>query len=93
MEASAAAATATRPLAEARGTLIKTKELPPEIDVSDQEPRVGVFVCNCGINIGGVADVPAVREYAATLPHVVHVEDNPVHLQPGYPGQDERGDH
>jgi heterodisulfide reductase subunit A-like polyferredoxin len=37
---------------------------------------VGVFVCNCGINIGGVADVPAVREYAATLPHVVHVEDN-----------------
>ena len=76
MEASAAAATATRPLAEARGTLIKTKELPPEIDVSGQEPRVGVFVCNCGINIGGVADVPAVREYAATLPHVVHVEDN-----------------
>ena len=41
-----------------------------------QEPRVGVFVCNCGINIGGVADVPAVREYAKTLPHVVHVEDN-----------------
>jgi heterodisulfide reductase subunit A len=35
-----------------------------------------VFVCNCGINIGGVADVPAVREYARTLPGVVHVEDN-----------------
>jgi heterodisulfide reductase subunit A-like polyferredoxin len=34
MEASAAASTATRPLAEARGSLIKTKELPPEIDVS-----------------------------------------------------------
>ena len=76
MEASAAASTATLPLASARGTMIKTKELPPEIDVSNQEPRVGVFVCNCGINIGGVADVPAVREYAATLPHVVHVEDN-----------------
>ena len=41
-----------------------------------QPPRIGVFVCNCGINIGGVADVPAVREYARTLPHVVHVEDN-----------------
>jgi heterodisulfide reductase subunit A-like polyferredoxin len=76
MEASAAASTATSPLAEARGTLIKTKELPPEIDVSEQEPRIGVFVCNCGINIGGIADVPAVREYAATLPNVVHVEDN-----------------
>ena len=33
-------------------------------------------MCNCGINIGGVADVPAVREYAKSLPHVVHVEDN-----------------
>ncbi len=76
MEASAAASTATSPLATARGTLMRTKALPPEIDVSDQEPRIGVFVCNCGINIGGVADVPAVREYARTLPHVVHVEDN-----------------
>jgi heterodisulfide reductase subunit A-like polyferredoxin len=76
MEASAAASTATSFLAKARGTLIRTKELPPEIDFSGQEPRIGVFVCNCGINIGGVADVPAVREYAKTLPHVVHVEDN-----------------
>ncbi len=76
MEASAAASTATGPLAKARGTLIRTKELPPEIDFSGQEPRIGVFVCNCGINIGGVADVPAVREYARTLPYVVHVEDN-----------------
>jgi heterodisulfide reductase subunit A-like polyferredoxin len=32
--------------------------------VAGQEPRIGVFVCNCGINIGGVADVPAVRDYA-----------------------------
>jgi heterodisulfide reductase subunit A-like polyferredoxin len=44
--------------------------------VAGEEPRVGVFVCNCGINIGGYADVPAVREYARTLPNVVHVEDN-----------------
>ncbi|WP_054034367.1 FAD-dependent oxidoreductase [Desulfatitalea tepidiphila] len=76
MEASAAAAAAAKNLAEARGTLIRAKQLPPELDVSEQAPRVGVFVCNCGINIGGVADVPAVREYAKTLPHVVHVEDN-----------------
>jgi heterodisulfide reductase subunit A-like polyferredoxin len=76
MEASASAAAATKMLAEARGTLIRSKELPPELDVAEDDPRVGVFVCNCGINIGGVADVPAVREYAGTLPHVVHVEDN-----------------
>jgi hypothetical protein len=56
--------------------LTRSKELPPEQDISAQEPRVGVFACNCGINIGGVADVPAVREYARTLPYVVHVEDN-----------------
>ncbi len=76
MEASAASAAAAKNLAAARGTLIRSKELPPEIDVSGEVPRVGVFVCNCGINIGGVADVPAVREYARTLPNVVHAEDN-----------------
>ncbi len=38
--------------------------------------RIGVFVCHCGSNIGGVVDCPAVRDYAATLPNVVHAEDN-----------------
>ncbi|MBS1237069.1 MAG: 4Fe-4S ferredoxin, partial [Deltaproteobacteria bacterium] len=76
MEASASAAASTEVLAAARGTLARSKHLPPELDVSGQAPRIGVFVCNCGINIGGIADVPAVREYAGTLPYVVHVEDN-----------------
>jgi heterodisulfide reductase subunit A-like polyferredoxin len=76
MEASAAAAAAGQILADARGTMTRTKELPPEQDFSGEEPRIGVFVCNCGINIGGIADIPAVREYAGALPHVVHVEDN-----------------
>jgi len=76
MEASAAAAASGEILAGSRGTMTRTKELPPEKDTSGEEPRIGVFVCNCGINIGGVADVPAVRDYASTLPHVVHVEDN-----------------
>jgi len=35
-----------------------------------------VFVCHCGSNIGGWLDVPAVAEYAGTLPHVVHAEHN-----------------
>ena len=38
--------------------------------------RIGVFVCHCGSNIGGVVDCAAVRDYAATLPNVVHAEDN-----------------
>ncbi|MCX6013615.1 MAG: CoB--CoM heterodisulfide reductase iron-sulfur subunit A family protein [Chloroflexi bacterium] len=40
------------------------------------ETRVGVFVCHCGSNIGGVIDVPAVVAYAKTLPGVAHAEEN-----------------
>jgi heterodisulfide reductase subunit A-like polyferredoxin len=76
MEASAAAAAAGELLAPARGTAIKVRELPPEIDVAGQAPRVGVFVCNCGINIGGVINVPVLAEYAATLPGVVFSDQN-----------------
>ncbi|MBC2713058.1 MAG: FAD-dependent oxidoreductase [Desulfosarcina sp.] len=76
MEASASAAAATQLLSDSRWTMTRKRELPPELDVSDQGPRIGVFVCNCGINIGGIADVPAVRDHASNLPHVVHVEDN-----------------
>ena len=50
-------------------------ERPPELDLSGQEPRVGVFVCNCGINISGVVDVPKVTEYAAGLKNVVFAGD------------------
>ncbi len=41
-----------------------------------KEIRIGVFICHCGTNIGGVVDVPAVVEYARTLPYVTHAEDN-----------------
>ncbi len=76
MEASAAAAACAASLGEARWTRTKTKEVAGEpIDVSGP-PRIGVFVCNCGINIGGIVDVPGIREFARTLPHVVYVEDN-----------------
>ncbi len=76
MQASGAASKAMGLLREERGTLITHKEYPPEKDVTGQEPRIGVFVCHCGKNIGGVADVPAIVEYVKTLPNVVHAEDN-----------------
>jgi heterodisulfide reductase subunit A len=76
MEASAAAAAATESLAVARHSQTHTLVLPKEIDVSGQPPRIGVFVCNCGINIGGVVRVPEVAEYARTLPNVTYVEEN-----------------
>jgi len=75
-QASAAAASATSALAEVRGTRIKTKEYPPERDVSKEPVRIGVFICHCGINIGGVANVPEVVEYAKTLPYVDYAEAN-----------------
>ena len=76
IQASGAAGSASALLAPARNTLIKKKEYPPEKDVSGEEPRIGVFVCHCGINIGGYVDVPAVTEYAKTLPNVVYAENN-----------------
>jgi len=76
MEASGAAAASSALLSALRWTATKTRKLPAQRDISAEPPRIGVFVCNCGINIGGIVDVPAVREYARTLPHVVHVEDN-----------------
>jgi heterodisulfide reductase subunit A-like polyferredoxin len=76
VEASAAAAAAGRLLAPARGTLTQAKTYPPEIDVRLDEPRVGVFVCHCGINIGSVVNVPEVVEYARTLPGVAYAEHN-----------------
>ena len=75
-EASAAACAAGSRLAEVRGKDTKTIEIPVEIDVAEEKPRIGVFVCNCGINIGSVVDVPAVTEYAATLPYVVLADEN-----------------
>ena len=39
-------------------------------------PRIGVFICHCGTNIGGIVNVPEVVEYAKRLPYVVHAEAN-----------------
>ena len=76
IEASAAACLAGADLAEARGKDTIKIELPEERDVEKEEPRIGVFVCNCGINIGGIVDVASVQDYAATLPHVVYTDQN-----------------
>ncbi|UCG69837.1 MAG: CoB--CoM heterodisulfide reductase iron-sulfur subunit A family protein, partial [Thermoplasmata archaeon] len=75
-EASGAAAKASSVVASERGKLVTVKEYPPEKDITGEEPRIGVFVCHCGINIGGVVDVPGVVEYAKTLPNVAYAENN-----------------
>ena len=46
--------------------------------VLGQTPRVGVFVCNCGQNIGSVVRVPEVAEYAKTLPMTANLQQFPI---------------
>ncbi|MGD0203644.1 MAG: CoB--CoM heterodisulfide reductase iron-sulfur subunit A family protein [Candidatus Bathyarchaeia archaeon] len=75
-QASGAAANAMSIIASARGTLVTERSYPPERDVLGEPPRIGVFICHCGINIGGVVNVPEVVEYAKTLPNVVYAEAN-----------------
>jgi len=74
--ASGAAAKASALIPPEMRIISKDKEEVIEKDVSKEEPRIGVFVCHCGINIGGVVDVPSVMKYARTLPNVVHAEEN-----------------
>ena len=56
--------------------LLQIDSFPPERNVEEEEPRIGVFVCHCGINIGATVDVPGVMEYVKTLHDVVYVEEN-----------------
>jgi heterodisulfide reductase subunit A2 len=58
-----------------RGKLTTEKAYPPEKDAAGDEPRIGVFVCHCGANIGRVVDVPSTVAYVKTLPNVVHAQE------------------
>ena len=58
-----------------RGKLSRERVYPEEKDVSADEPRIGVFVCHCGANIGSVVDVPSTVEYVRTLPNVVYATE------------------
>ena len=76
IQASGAAAKALAVIGEARGTLVREKEYPPEREIlSDEEPRIGAFICSCGTNIAGTVDVKEVVEFAKSIPGVVHVEN------------------
>ena len=75
-QSSGAASKAMSIIATERGKLVAQKEFPPEKDVTQEEPRIGVFVCHCGVNIGSVVNVPEVVEYAKTLPNVAYAEEN-----------------
>jgi heterodisulfide reductase subunit A len=75
MQGSAVAGSAMALLGEARGTDVAVKELPPEKEVKDEDARIGVFVCHCGINIAQTVDVMQVVEASKDEPNVVHAEN------------------
>ena len=76
MGASAADALCSQLLGYRRGELARDRIYPAERDVSKEAPKVGVFVCHCGANIGRVVDVPSVVEYASTLDNVVYAQES-----------------
>lgn len=74
-QASAAAADAAGIVGAARGSEVSEKVYPNE-RLLDELPRIGVFVCKCGINIAGTVDVARVVEYASGLPGVVYADES-----------------
>ncbi len=73
--ASGAVADAVKYLQLERQEITEEENAVPERDVRGERPRIGVFVCHCGINIAGVVDVVSVAEFAKGLPNVEHSEN------------------
>jgi heterodisulfide reductase subunit A len=74
IQGSAAAAAAMAILDKKRGHEVTEISLPPEQDTAGDDARIGVIVCNCGINISQTVDVERVAEKAAGQPAVAHAE-------------------
>ena len=70
VQASAAAFCASKDLPVFPEIPESPEDFPPERDVSQEPLRIGVFVCDCGLNIGGVINAKGLADYAGTLPDV-----------------------
>ncbi len=74
--ASGASAVCGQLLAHRRARLSRGREYPEEKDVANEKPRVGVFLCHCGSNIGRVVNMPSLLGYVMCLDNVVHAQDD-----------------
>ncbi len=74
IQASAAACRASAHVQAKQAEDASDTDIIPERDVTGEEPRIGVFICDCGENIGSVIDVPGLAAYAKTFPGVVTAE-------------------
>ncbi len=75
-QSSAAASLAAGFMREQRNAATITKEYPQEQEVTaEDEVRIGVFVCHCGINISSTVDVEKVAKYAGTMENVAYYSE------------------
>ncbi|MFW9795219.1 MAG: hydrogenase iron-sulfur subunit, partial [Candidatus Thorarchaeota archaeon] len=73
-QGSAAAALAALDISIPRGE--ETEALTEDdLEMIAAEPRIGIVICSCGINIAGTVDVAEVTQYASKLPNVVYAEN------------------
>lgn len=72
-EGSAAAAAAASLLADQRKVSTAAALVEEKRSLPQNDTRIGILICHCGINIAGVVDIKAVADYAKTLPDVVSV--------------------
>ena len=70
VQASAAASMAASMLPEILTDRQTRENIVPERDVKNQDPKIGVFICDCGFDIGGVIDVNALVDFVDDLPDV-----------------------
>jgi heterodisulfide reductase subunit A len=82
IDASGAAAEVMRLLNDRLNTHLYTREypflavddLPPENDITDEPPRVGLFTCTCGETISEIIDIPALLHTTSHLTNVKSVD-------------------
>ncbi len=74
VQASAAACLASSHVSTQTASSESDGELIPERDVTGEEPRTGVFICDCGEDIGGHISVPELAAFAAKLNGVILAE-------------------
>jgi len=76
-EASAAACQVSKLLSSQRNRSIVKRTFPEEIDLSEEDTRIAIFLCRCGEEISSAVDTGELVEFAKALSGVVHIEEVP----------------
>jgi len=75
VEASAAALEVSRVMLSSRGKFSGEDNYPQEIDATNEDPKIGIFICHCGQEISSIIDIKEVEKFASKLSNVQLVED------------------